>query len=197
MTEASDRFAIPEQWICAVISAESAGNARAISPRGALGLMQIMPASWVESSVRYDLGLDPFDPHDNIIAGSAYLRELLDRFGPEGFLAAYNAGARRYQQHLATGQPLPGETQIYLAMLAPLLGNAHRELTRLGIRPATAWQHGHLFVRRSVSASSDNWSALSAHQMESSIRPSAHDASAITPRATGLFVRRASQEVSR
>jgi soluble lytic murein transglycosylase-like protein len=72
--------------IRAVIQVESAGNAQAI--RRALGLMQIMPETWVELSVRYDLGIDPLDPRDNILAGTAYLREMLDQFGPEGFLAA-------------------------------------------------------------------------------------------------------------
>ena len=71
---------------------ESNGNAHAVSPRGALGLMQIMPGTWVELSARYDLGIDPLDPHANILAGAAYLREMLDRFGLVGFLAAYNAG---------------------------------------------------------------------------------------------------------
>ena len=70
---------------------------------------------------RYGLGADPFDPHDNILAGAAYLRELHDRYGAAGFLAAYNAGPGRYEDHLATGRPLPAETQAYVAALAPLL----------------------------------------------------------------------------
>ena len=100
---------------------ESGANERAISPKGALGLMQIMPKTWVELSVRYGLGIDPFDPRDNILAGTAYLREMHDRFGSPGFLAAYNAGPERYEQHLATGRPLPAETQAYLAALAPVI----------------------------------------------------------------------------
>ena len=70
------------------------------------------------------LGADPFDPHDNILAGAAYLRELHDRYGSPGFLAAYNAGPARYEDHLATGQPLPAETRAYVALLAPLIGTA-------------------------------------------------------------------------
>ena len=58
-----------------------------------------MPGTWVELSVRYGLGIDPFDPHDSIMAGAAYLREMHDRFGSPGFLAAYNAGPERYEQH--------------------------------------------------------------------------------------------------
>ena len=98
VTEASRRFAIPEHWIRTVMKVESGGNAQAISLRGALDLMQIMPETWVELSVRYELGTDPFDPRENILAGTAYLREMLDRFGLEGFLAAYNAGPGRYEQ---------------------------------------------------------------------------------------------------
>ena len=86
MTEASRRFGIPEHWIRAVIQVESAVSAQAVSPRGALGLMQIMPDTWVELSVRCDLGVDPFDPHDNVLAGAAYLREMLDRFGRKAAL---------------------------------------------------------------------------------------------------------------
>src|SRR6185437_1638500 len=66
ITEASRRFAIPAQWIRGVMQFESAGDGRAVSPKGALGLMQIMPGTWIELSVRYELGIDPFDPHDNI-----------------------------------------------------------------------------------------------------------------------------------
>ena len=62
--------------------------------------MQIMPETWNELRSRFHLGADPFDPHDNIIAGAAYLRELRDRFGERGSLAAYNAGPGRYEDHL-------------------------------------------------------------------------------------------------
>ena len=92
-----------------MMQVESGGDERATSPRGAMGLMQLMPGTWVELSVRYGLGLDPFDPSDNILAGTAYLKEMHDRFGSAGFLAAYHAGPARYEQHLATGQPLPPE----------------------------------------------------------------------------------------
>ena len=74
---------------------ESFGDVHAISPKGAMGLMQIMPATWAGLRPRYGLGADPYDAHDNIIAGAAYLRELQDRYGAPGFLAAYNAGPAR------------------------------------------------------------------------------------------------------
>src|SRR5579863_8112583 len=112
--EASDRFALPARWIRAVLQIESGGDAHSISPRGAMGLMQLMPGTWVELSVRYGLGLDPFDARDNILAGTAYLKEMHDRFGSAGFLAAYHAGPAWYEQHLATGRPLPTDTVAYV-----------------------------------------------------------------------------------
>ena len=100
---------------------ESGRNERATSPRGALGLMQLMPGTWVELSARYGLGLDPFDPRDNIFAGAVYLKEMHERFGSAGFLAAYHAGPARYEQHLATGKPLPQDTIAYVAAVASVL----------------------------------------------------------------------------
>jgi soluble lytic murein transglycosylase-like protein len=120
--EASLRFGVPAAWIAAVMRAESFGNPRAVSPKGAMGLMQIMPRTWPALRARYRLGADPFDPRDNLLAGAAYLRELFDRYGPAGFLAAYNAGPARWEDHLATGRPLPAETRTYLARLAPTVG---------------------------------------------------------------------------
>jgi len=122
ITEASRRFDLPEPWLRSVIHAESGGNAQAVSPKGAIGLMQVMPDTFADLRTRYGLGADPFDPRDNILAGAAYLREMLDRFGAPGFLAAYNAGPARLADHLATGRALPAETQAYLARLVSMLG---------------------------------------------------------------------------
>jgi soluble lytic murein transglycosylase-like protein len=146
--QASDRFAVPAHWIRAVIQIESGGDEHAISPRGAMGLMQLMPGTWVELSVRYGLGLDPFDPRDNILAGTAYLREMHDRFGSAGFVAAYHAGPSRYQQHLATGQPLPPETVAYVTAVTPLLADEQREHAAFHIRRAVPWREAPLFVDR-------------------------------------------------
>ncbi|MDX2204527.1 MAG: transglycosylase SLT domain-containing protein [Hyphomicrobiaceae bacterium] len=100
---ASQRFGIPEAWIRAVMRAESAGDRHAVSHRGAMGLMQVMPATWAGLRAQHGLGADPFAPYDNILAGTAYLREMLDRFGSVPLmLAAYNAGPRRVEAHLAT-----------------------------------------------------------------------------------------------
>jgi soluble lytic murein transglycosylase-like protein len=127
---------------------ESGADEHAISSRGAMGLMQLMPGTWVELSVRYGLGADPFDVHDKIIAGTAYLKDMHDRFGSAGFLAAYHAGPARYERHLATSQPLPLETTAYVAAVTPLLADGHSEHTPSHNRRAVPWQEAPLFVER-------------------------------------------------
>lgn len=118
---AAARFDLPSSWISAVMRVESGYDAGAISSAGAIGLMQVMPRTYAELRVRHGLGADPFHPRDNVMAGAAYLRELYDRFGAPGFLAAYNAGPERYARRLADGRPLPLETRRYLAALAPVI----------------------------------------------------------------------------
>ena len=115
VAEAARRFRIPAAWIWAVMHAESAGDVRARSKKGAMGLMQIMPATWILLRTRQGLGDDPYDPRDNILAGAAYLRDLHDRYGMRGFLAAYNAGPGRYEDHLAGRRSLPAETVDYVS----------------------------------------------------------------------------------
>lgn len=123
VADASQRFRIPAHWIATVLGAESAGDPRTVSEAGAMGLMQVMPDTWVELSARHRLGDDPFDVGDNIMAGAAYLREMFDRYGNvSAMLAAYNAGPGRYDEYRATGRPLPAETRAYVTALAPLLG---------------------------------------------------------------------------
>ena len=125
--EASQRFGLPVSWIDAVLQAESAGDPGSVSPKGAMGLMQLMPQTWQELRDSLGLSHDPFDPHDNILAGAAYLRALYDRYGVPGFLAAYNAGPARWEQHLLTNEPLPLETQAYVDHLAPIIRSAAME----------------------------------------------------------------------
>lgn len=81
VAEASERFGVPIAWIERVMHAESGGrtmlNGRPIVSRaGAMGLMQLMPGTWNEVRSALGLGNDPFDPHDNILAGTAYLRRM-------------------------------------------------------------------------------------------------------------------------
>lgn len=129
--EAATRFQIPPTWIRAVMRQESGGHqydangGLTTSPVGAMGLMQVMPGTYQILQARYGLGADPYDPHNNILAGSAYIREMYDRYGAPGFLAAYNAGPDRMDAYLAGGGPLPDETVNYLASVGPQLGPAY------------------------------------------------------------------------
>ncbi|MFG1306843.1 lytic transglycosylase domain-containing protein [Xanthobacter autotrophicus] len=150
IAEASQRFGIPEHWIRAVLRAESAGDVRAISTAGAIGLMQVMPDTWAGLRMRYRLGRDPYDPRDNILAGTAYLREMWDRYGNvAAMLAAYNAGPGRYDDNRATGRPLPAETRAYVAVLVPLLGSAAPSGDPAKrAEPPPDWRDAPLFVMR-------------------------------------------------
>jgi hypothetical protein len=126
--EAAMRFAVPEQWVRAVMQQESGGHADdadgapITSSAGAMGLMQVMPQTYDILRSRYGLGGDPYEPRSNIQAGTAYIREMFDRYGAPGFLAAYNAGPDRLDAYIADGNQLPDETTNYLASVAPHLG---------------------------------------------------------------------------
>ncbi|MBD0272202.1 MAG: transglycosylase SLT domain-containing protein [Acetobacteraceae bacterium] len=117
--DASRRFDVPERWIREVMRQESAGRVGATSPVGAMGLMQVMPGTYVELRSRYGLGDDPYHPYDSIMAGTAYIREMYDLYGSPAFLAAYNAGPRRLEDYLWNSRGLPGETRNYVARIGP------------------------------------------------------------------------------
>lgn len=119
MAEASSRFAIPEIWVAQVMLVESGGwtvrNGGPItSSTGAMGLMQLMPDTYADMRRRYDLGPDPFDPHDNILAGAAFLRAMYVRYGYPNLFAAYHAGPGRFDEFLWGRRPLPVATVAYL-----------------------------------------------------------------------------------
>ena len=122
VAEASQRFGIPEAWIRSVMRVESAGEVGVTSSAGAMGLMQVMPQTYATIRARLGLGANAYDPHDNIMAGAAFLRDMHDRYGDAGFLAAYNAGPARYEEFRAGGRALPSETILYMARLGPMLG---------------------------------------------------------------------------
>ncbi|WP_288757380.1 lytic transglycosylase domain-containing protein [uncultured Brevundimonas sp.] len=122
IAQAARRFGVPEDWIRAVMRQESGFDPTATSRAGAMGLMQVMPNTWAELRLRHGLGADPYDPQDNVLAGTAYLREMYDRFGLYGMLAAYNAGPGRYLQHREDGRPLPAETRDYIARISARIG---------------------------------------------------------------------------
>ncbi len=146
IAEAASRFALPVTWLHAIMRAESRGRPRAVSPKGAIGLMQIMPATWKELRDRHRLGADPFDPHDNIIAGAGYIRELFDRYGSPGWIAAYNAGPGRYEAALR-GRPLPAETRAYVTVIMPAIGpTSAANPTAIAMVDRFAWTRSPLFV---------------------------------------------------
>jgi hypothetical protein len=124
ITEAAQRFDVPERWVREVIRAESSGQqyqngGLTTSPVGAMGLMQVMPATYDDLRTQYSLGDDPYDPHNNILAGTAYLRQMYDLYGSPGFLAAYNAGPGRLEDYLLRNRGLPDETRRYVAKIGP------------------------------------------------------------------------------
>lgn len=194
VAEAARRFAIPEAWIWAVMRAESNGDVRAISPAGAMGLMQIMPTTWATLRARYQLGSDPFDPRANIMTGAAYLREMHDRYGnATAMLAAYNAGPGRYDEYLSRGRPLPAETRAYLAKLTAITGGSGD--VQLAAEPAhdpLAWRRAALFAVRSGVASTapkDAEGDAAAAQSERHPTDRADVAMAATmPPSIGLFI---------
>jgi hypothetical protein len=121
---ASRRFDVPDQWIRQVMRVESGGHEYlggqlTVSSAGAMGLMQVEPETYQELSQRYGLGNDPFNPYDNIMAGTAYIHEMYEVYGSPGFLAAYNAGPGRLDKFMNSEEPLPDATQQYVAMIAP------------------------------------------------------------------------------
>jgi hypothetical protein len=185
--EAASRFSVPASWIRAVIRVESNGNPNALSPKGAVGLMQVMPDTYAELRVRYGLGADVTDPHDNIVAGTAYLRDLRERFGAEGFIAAYNAGPHRYEDHLATGLPLPDETLTYVAKLAPLLSGGSVADDRSLTLDHVSWQQAPLFVEQRSVVSSVSRSAFTPQASFARSDRTVADLSALVPPPGRLF----------
>lgn len=154
ISEASQRFNVPEPWIRAVMAQESGGRTHwsdgtpIVSHAGAMGLMQVMPGTWDELAGRYGLGGDPNNPRDNIMAGTAYIREMYEIYGNPGFLGAYNAGPGRYGQYVAEGRRLPTETVRYMEIIGPQIA---------GIYPGDSDsplldQYAEAEVRRSVTA---------------------------------------------
>lgn len=171
----------------------STNDPRAPSPKGAIGLMQIMPATWREPRARYGLGADPYDPRDNILAARPICARCTIASRSPDFLAAYNAGPERYAQHLATGQALLGETQSYVAMLAPIIDGSQPERTSVVPGNVPNW--------RSLLFATSIGRRPNAPRSASSLLPTPAlrdtmivDLSALVPPSNGLFVRRSDEE---
>lgn len=117
--EAGQRFGVDPNLLRAQAGVESGGNRYAISPKGALGLMQVEPATYNEMREKYpDLSPNPFHARSNIMAGAAYLRQMYDQFGPSGGVAAYNAGPGRYGDYVNGKSDLPDETNQYVTKVS-------------------------------------------------------------------------------
>lgn len=130
--EASRRFSVNGQWIRAVMMIESGGRTMLaegkpiVSSAGAMGLMQLMPQTWDAMRTAHGLGNDPFDPHDNVLAGAAYLRALYRQYGYPTLFAAYNDGPGMLAAHAAMNERLPAETENYVRDVASILGTGVR-----------------------------------------------------------------------
>ena len=128
IAQASQRFGVPRAWLVQVMRMESGGrtmsgeNAPIVSRAGAMGLMQLMPGTYADMRTQYGLGINPFDPHDNIFAGAAYLKWLHGKYGYPAMFAAYNDGPGNLEARMADGKILPAETRNYVSRIADMLG---------------------------------------------------------------------------
>lgn len=126
--QASKKYNVPADWIRAVMARESGGRTMLgetmpmVSSAGAMGLMQVMPATYAEKRAELGLGDDPFNPRDNILAGTAYLKWLHGKYGYPAMFAAYNDGPGNLEDHLFKGRALPTETRLYVAAIGKSLG---------------------------------------------------------------------------
>jgi hypothetical protein len=128
--EASRRFKVSADWIKAVMRIESGGrtlsddNQPITSSAGAMGIMQVMPETYLDMKRQFGLGENPHDPRDNILAGTAYLSLLKEKYGYPKLFAAYNAGPATLEaQSTSNGKSkLPKETRNYVKRISAMLG---------------------------------------------------------------------------
>lgn len=129
--DAAERHGLPEELVTAVVRVESGFNPRAVSRKGAQGLMQLMPATASQLGVR-----NVFDPAENIDGGVRHLRGLIERFDNNLSLAlaAYNAGERAVLQY--GGIPPYTETQQYVARILQIVGGGEAFVGLVSSEPA-------------------------------------------------------------
>ncbi len=158
-----------------------------------MGPMQIIPKTYAGLRDDRHLGSAPNNPRDNILAGAAYLREMFDSYGSPGFLAAYNAGPARHEDHLATGRPLPVATLAYVAMLSPKIGAGRIDDTKAASFDLLAWARAILFAARSETPLNTGMPATNVQPDRPRKVRRIVDLSALAPQSDGLFVRLASE----
>jgi soluble lytic murein transglycosylase-like protein len=128
IAEASKRFGVPVAWIRAVMQLESGGKTMLgekqpiVSRAGAMGLMQLMPKTYDDMRRQFRLGANPYNPHDNIMAGAAYLRFLRAKYAFPALFEAYNDGPGNLEERMKSGGLLPAETQTYVSNITRKLG---------------------------------------------------------------------------
>ena len=152
IADAAHRFGIPEDWIRGVMRLESGGHTMldgvpTTSSAGAMGLMQLMPGTYADIRARYGLGADAYDPHDNIIAGTAYLHEMFVRYGYPNLFAAYQAGPARLERFLSSAEALPKPTVEYMNALVSGAGNALAASEKPASQPPKSARDPLFFVR--------------------------------------------------
>jgi len=137
VAEASKRIHVPVEWIRAIIRMESGGrtmmaeNLPITSDMGAMGIMQVLPQTYADMQQQYGLGTDPYDPHDNVIAGTAYLKWLYGKYGNPGMFAAYNDGPGNLDAFLTQRRDLPDETHNYVNGISKMLGQPATQFARI------------------------------------------------------------------
>jgi hypothetical protein len=153
-----------------------------------MGLMQIMPKTWASLRQQHGLGVDPYDPHDNILAGAAYLRKLHDRYGARGFLAAYNAGPGRYEDHLSGRRTLPAETVDYAMKVSRQIGKSVEPGELSDVASGLPACGSDFFPRSNFDPGNDHPADEKRSTARSSFDQHVVDLSALTPLSSGLFV---------
>jgi soluble lytic murein transglycosylase-like protein len=132
IADAAQRFGVPADWIRAVMHVESGGrtmiaqNQPITSHAGAVGIMQVMPDTYEQMRAQYRLGADPYDPHDNVYAGAAYLRWLHRKYGYPAMFAAYNGGPGTLEAYMRGERELPKETVNYVASVTGIVARSER-----------------------------------------------------------------------
>ncbi|WP_334146672.1 lytic transglycosylase domain-containing protein [Hyphomicrobium sp.] len=193
ITDAAQRFAIPETWIRTVIDVADVGDPRVLSARGAIGLMQLMPETWRGLRERHGLGDDPFQPRDNIMAGAAYLRELSERYGSlRAAMTAYHAGPERFEEHLATDFALPADTVAFFAKVVAAIGKHDEVAPAFASATDVEWTDAPLFVAREKSQSDDTIPLAE----KSSGTPTRGASAMLTPASRDLFARRSQPDAA-